>query len=62
MHILIHVAQGTDGRLTGIASTAHDDDGLPFSGNLELLARIEELCRRHAASPDQPNPDPKRSL
>jgi hypothetical protein len=61
MQILIDVAQAGDGRLTGTATTAHDDE-LPFSGNLELLARIEELCRRHAASPDQPNPDPKRSL
>jgi len=52
VQILLHVDQGIDGRLTGTAKLAGIDEELPFSGNLELLARVEELSRK--AHPDQP--------
>jgi hypothetical protein len=51
VQILLNVDQASDGRLTGTATSAETDDVLPFSGNLELLARIEELST--TAKPDQ---------
>jgi hypothetical protein len=51
VQILLDVDQASNGRLTGTAMLAGHDEGLPFSGNLELLARVEELSRR--AHPDQ---------
>jgi hypothetical protein len=51
VQILLDVDQASDGRLTGTAMLAGHCEGLPFSGNLELLARVEELSRR--ARPDQ---------
>jgi hypothetical protein len=55
VQILLDVDQAENGRLTGKAMLAGHDDGLPFSGNLELLARVEELSRR--ANSDQPRGD-----
>ncbi len=55
MQILLNVDQGSDGRLTGTATTAGIDVVLPFSGNLELLARVEELSTRDL--PDNEEPD-----
>lgn len=55
MQILLDVDQASDGRLTGTATLAGHDGVLPFSGNLELLARVEELSRR--AHPDQSTGD-----
>ena len=52
VQILLDVDQAEDGRLSGTATLAGNDEGLPFSGNLELLARVEELSKR--ADPDQP--------
>ena len=46
MQILLVVDQASDGRLTGTATLAGHDGVLPFSGKLELLARVEELSRR----------------
>jgi len=51
MEIRLDVNRNSDGRVTGTATAAGIDKGLPFSGNLELLARIEELSNR--ALPDQ---------
>jgi hypothetical protein len=52
VQILLKVDQASDTRLTGTAALVGIDEELPFSGNLELLARVEELSRR--AHPDQP--------
>jgi hypothetical protein len=43
VQILLNVDQASDGRLSGTAALAGIDVELPFSGNLELLARVEEL-------------------
>jgi hypothetical protein len=51
VQILINLDQSRDNRLTGTATLVGIDDELPFSGNLELLARLEELLRR--AHPDE---------
>jgi hypothetical protein len=55
VQILLDVDQAENGRLSGKAMLAGHDEGLPFSGNLELLARVEELSRR--ADSDQPQGD-----
>jgi hypothetical protein len=46
VQILLDIDQASNGRLTGTAALAGHDEELPFSGNLELLARVEELSRR----------------
>ena len=53
MQILIELDQAVDGRLTGSAALVGRDEALPFSGNLELLARLEELSRNFRANQDQ---------
>jgi len=45
MQIHLDIAQAPDGRLTGTLGRAGDACALPFSGNLELLARLEALTR-----------------
>ena len=45
MKILIDVTPSTDGRLGGLAGLVGEPEVLPFSGLMELVARIEELCR-----------------
>jgi hypothetical protein len=58
MEILIDVDQSPQGRLTGTARLLTGTEALAFSGTLELLASVEELCRRSlptgrsASSPD----------
>jgi hypothetical protein len=52
VQILLEVDQAEDGRLSGRAMLAGNDQGLSFSGKLELLARVEELS--NGAGPDQP--------
>jgi hypothetical protein len=52
VQILLKVDQASNGRLTGTATLAGSDEELPFSGNLQLLARVEELSMR--AHPDHP--------
>lgn len=54
MEIHLDVAVDGDGRLAGIAQRVGSDDALSFSGTLELLAQVEELCRR--GSPDRDGP------
>lgn len=49
MEILLDVTQSPEGRLTGTASLSGGADRLPFSGTLELMARVEQLCRRDRA-------------
>jgi hypothetical protein len=62
MQILIDVSASTVGRLVGTVASAGDAEVRPFSGSLELLARIEELCRPEPASPgDDPEPHDQRS-
>jgi hypothetical protein len=55
MQILVDVTPSSTGRLTGTAALAGAADVLAFSGNLELLARIEELWRRGPSSADDPS-------
>jgi hypothetical protein len=55
VQILLVVDQARDGRLTGTATLAGHDGVLPFSGKLELLARVEELSRR--VHPDESTGD-----
>ena len=52
VQILLNVDQASDGRLTGTATLAGVGEELSFSGNLELLARVEELSMR--ANPEKP--------
>jgi hypothetical protein len=46
VQILLDIDQASDRRLTGSAALVGVDEKLPFSGNLELLARVEELSKR----------------
>jgi hypothetical protein len=46
MEILIDVEQSPQGRLTGTARLLADREAVTFSGTMELLASVEELCRR----------------
>jgi hypothetical protein len=64
MQILIDVTQGSAGRLTGAIALTGDGNPLPFSGNLELLARIEDLCHRPPppTAADPPKPTHSRSI
>ncbi len=63
MQILIDVSASTVGRLVGTVVAAGDGEARPFSGSLELLARIEELCRPAPASPgDEPEPQDQGSV
>jgi hypothetical protein len=44
MQIVLELAWSRTRRPTGTARLAGQAHSLPFSGTLELLARIEELC------------------
>jgi hypothetical protein len=59
MEILIDVEQSPQGRLTGTARLLADREAVTFSGTMELLASVEELCRRSlsAARPASPRGD-----
>jgi hypothetical protein len=46
MEILIDVNQSPQGRLTGTARLPAAKEALAFSGTIELLASVEELCPR----------------
>ena len=49
MQIILELTQDRDGRLSGSASLIPPTAGavsVPFSGTLELLASVEDLCRR----------------
>jgi hypothetical protein len=43
MEIIVEIHKGEDGRPTGTVRSATEADGRPFSGNLEFLARVENL-------------------
>jgi hypothetical protein len=61
MRILLELSAGSDGRLTGTAAGPDPAGPLPFSGNLELLARVEQLAQAAQADPTrptEPHPDP----
>lgn len=45
MEILVDVEPGPDGRLSGSLRLLEHPESLAFSGTLELLTRLEELCR-----------------
>jgi len=63
MQILIDIQSSPDGRLTGTITTPGNDDVATFSGNFELLAQLEDLCRRSTnPGTDGPNPNDQRSL
>ncbi len=47
MEILIDVIQSPNGRLIGTARMPPSRNALSFSGTMELLASLEELCRSH---------------
>jgi hypothetical protein len=44
MEILLDVTQSPDGRLTGTARLPASRHALVFSGVMELVALVEELC------------------
>jgi hypothetical protein len=45
MQILIDVARSSDGRLTGMARSADSaSEGRRFTGVMELVACLEQLC------------------
>jgi hypothetical protein len=52
MKILIDVTPSTDGRLGGSAGLVGEPHVLQFSGLMELVARIEELCKADPAGSD----------
>jgi hypothetical protein len=43
MEIIVEIHKGEDGRPTGSVRSATEAEGRPFSGNLEFLARVEDL-------------------
>jgi hypothetical protein len=49
VQIRLDIVQSAEGRLTGTLGIVGHDDAFPFSGNLELLARLEDLT---AARPE----------
>jgi hypothetical protein len=63
MQILIGIEPSPGGRLTGTIGVQGSDDVATFSGNFELLAHIEDLCRRGAnPGSDDSHPTDQRSL
>jgi hypothetical protein len=44
MQIVINVTEDADGRLSGTAGPAGGGVELPFSGRMELLDCLEQLC------------------
>jgi hypothetical protein len=65
MQIVLDILSGPEGRLSGTAA-CRPGRSLPFSGNLELLARVEQLTSEGQADdvsrdPENPHrPDPSR--
>jgi hypothetical protein len=58
MEILLDVTQSPDGRLTGTARLPASRHALVFSGVMELVASVEELCGFSSpASPARPPAD-----
>jgi hypothetical protein len=56
MEILLDVTQSPDGRLTGTARLPASRHALVFSGVMELVASVEELCGfSFPASPASPS-------
>jgi hypothetical protein len=62
MEILIDVDQSPQGRLTGTARLLASRDALAFSGTMELLASVEELCRRSLPTESGASPDHVRTV
>jgi hypothetical protein len=52
VQIRLDIVQSAAGRLTGTLGVVGRNDVLPFSGNLELLARLEDLTAESPASID----------
>jgi len=44
MEIFIDVTRSSEGRMVGTAHRPSDGSHMPFSGTMELLACIEEMC------------------
>jgi hypothetical protein len=63
MEIVLKVFQSPAGRLSGTVRAAERAGEMTFSGVMELLACIEELCARDAAMtlPSRPACDMDRS-
>jgi hypothetical protein len=58
MEILLDVTQSPDGRLTGTARLPASRHALVFSGVMELVASVEDLCGfSFPASPARPPAD-----
>jgi hypothetical protein len=53
VQILVDIENEPDGRLTGVVTKVGTDEARSFSGKLELLNRIEELCRVHTRTDDE---------
>jgi hypothetical protein len=49
VRIVLELISADDGRLSGTAQAVASDVVLPFSGVLELVARVEELSRNEPA-------------
>jgi hypothetical protein len=49
MQIIVDVNRSGEGRLSGDVRPFGGENALPFSGTIELLARIEELCPTETA-------------
>jgi hypothetical protein len=52
VQIHLDIVQSAAGRLTGTLGVVGRNDVLPFSGNLELLARLEDLTAETPAPSD----------
>jgi hypothetical protein len=57
MKLIIDLDQYPDGRLAGSAALPGDPTPRPFSGVMELVARIEELSRTVTELPRQTKGD-----
>ena len=51
MEVLLDIAAQADRRLTGTARRRDDDTVVAFSGSLELLAGLEQLCLDDPVAP-----------
>jgi hypothetical protein len=62
MEILVDVEQSPQGRLTGTARLLASQDTLVFSGTMELLASLEELCRRSLSTGSESSSDDAETI
>jgi len=56
VHLVIDVNRSPEGRLIGFAAADGGPTALPFSGIMELVACVEELCQADAGPPEVGHP------